>query len=102
MKWITRAAQAVLFQALFGFELLSLAGELDVDLTGYRPECGVNVVRVQERLTIEWPLERSEVGQVVFDLRHGRPLIGSIGIKAESAQPSQLVLRELEPVTFVV
>jgi hypothetical protein len=78
------------------------ADAIDVDLSGYRPECGVTVRRGEERLTIEWPLEREEVGQVVLDLRDGQPLIETMGIAARQGEASRRILQDVDPITFVV
>lgn len=55
-----------------------------------------------ERLTVRWPLENGEVGQVVLDLRDGKPLFESMAIAAKRAEPFRPVLRDVDPVTFLV
>jgi len=73
-----------------------------VDRSGYDPGCGVAVESDHERLTVRWPLENGEVGQVVLDLRDGKPLFESMAIAAKQREPFRPVLRDVDPVTFLV
>src|SRR5271157_5012010 len=78
------------------------ARDVVVDLSGYDPGCGVVVERDQETLTARWPLENGEVGQLVLDLRDGKPLFENFPIAAQVGEPLRPVLRGVDPVTFVV
>ncbi len=58
------------------------AAEPTVDLSGYRADSGVNVRRVDTELRLQWSWVgdgRPETGELVLDLRPGRPLIRSMG-----------------------
>jgi hypothetical protein len=100
----TPTRTAVILATLFylGAMPRTAAGAIDVDLTGYGLECGVTVRQSDEKLTVEWPLEGQEVGQVVLDLRQGKPLIERIGLASRGDQAFQPILRDVDPVTFVV
>src|SRR5262245_48423278 len=100
MSRSTRAS-AILASLLIFLVPRHVLSAVDPDMSRYSVESGVTVTRVGERLTIEWPLEGRELGQVVLDLRSGRPLFGSIAVSATD-QVSQPVLREADPVVFVV
>ena len=54
------------------------AREVAVDLSGYDSRCGVAVVSDHEKLTMRWPMENGEVGQVVLDLRDGQTALREI------------------------
>src|SRR4051794_3758437 len=70
------------------------AGDVAIDLAGYRADCGVQVVERPvgegQGLSVEWPLtddpgdaahpDASESGRLVLDLRPGRPLFGYLAI----------------------
>src|SRR5689334_17095591 len=70
------------------------AGDIAVDLTGYRADCGVQVVERPvgegQGISVEWPLtddpgdaahpDAAESGRLVLDLRPGRPLFGYLAI----------------------
>src|SRR6266446_3590659 len=80
----------------------SNAQEADVDLAGYSADCGVQIKRVGQRLVIDWPMTEKEHGRVVFDLRNiVRPLIESIGIAAGADQEAEMLLRGVDPYTFL-
>ncbi len=78
------------------------ARDVVVDLAGYDPACGVAVERNQERLTVRWPLENGEVGQLALDLRNGNSLFENMAIAAKAGEPFRPVLQGVDPVTFVV
>ena len=78
------------------------ARDVVVDRSGYDPGCGVAVERDRETLTMRWPLENGEIGQLVLDLRDGKPLFENIAIAAKGGEPFRPVLQGVDPVTFVV
>ncbi len=65
--------------------------DVAVDLGGYSPACGVDVVRSADgKLTASWPLEAGEKGIVVLDIRPGKPLIERIAIAPDVGEPISL------------
>src|SRR5262249_8635760 len=74
------------------------AAEPTVDLAEYRADCGVTVGQVGSELQIAWqsPSFGSRAGNLVLDLRPGRPLIRSMGLEPSSA------LHGADPVTFLL
>ena len=72
-----------------------------VDLSGYRAECGIVVRRDGDRLTLEWPME-DELGQLVLDLRPGRPLFASMGVTAKDGRGVGHIVKDVDPVCFLV
>lgn len=81
----------------------ALAKGAGIDLSRYRPDCGVKV-RAQggERLEVEWPVEGDEVGQVVLDLGAGKPLFESMGLAAKHGEAFQPIIREVDPTAYVL
>ena len=55
-----------------------------------------------DKLTMRWPLENGEIGQLVLDLRDGKPLFENMAIAAKGGEPFRPVLQGVDPVTFVV
>src|SRR4051794_35029325 len=87
---------------LSGLTSVVACGEvIPVDLTGYRPECGIGVRHEGDRLTIDWPMDRGEHGRLALDLREGRPLGASLGIASDASGSATAILGGVEPVTFV-
>ncbi|MBX6315707.1 MAG: hypothetical protein IRY99_22745, partial [Isosphaeraceae bacterium] len=77
------------------------AEAIRADLSGYRPEGGINVHQEGDRLTIGWPLEEGEQGRLVLDLSGAGPLIASLGIAPEAGGAAAPVLEQVEPATFL-
>src|SRR5271166_866132 len=102
MNRITQTAAAVAAMTLALASAHARARDVAVDLAGYDPACGVVVQRDQERLTVRWPLENGEVGQIELDLRDGKPLFENIAIAAKDGESFRPVLQGVDPVTFVV
>ena len=69
MKRITKAAAALVPLALAFTYDVSPDREVAVDLSGYDSRCGVTVASEPGKLTIRWPVEVGEVGELVLDLR---------------------------------
>lgn len=85
-----------------------LAAPPEVDLSGYRPECGIRIERERNLLLCSWDWsegQRKETGTVEVDLRPGRPLIHRMGA-AESgpagAATTTTTLENADPVTFLL
>src|SRR4051794_38759929 len=78
------------------------AQEPTVDLSGYRPDCGVAVRREGSRLSLAWPMARSETGQLVLDLRPGQPLIDSVGLTSPAVESRRPLLAGADPVTYLL
>ncbi len=72
-----------------------------VDLSGYRPECGVAVARDGDRLKIEWPMD-DERGQLNLDLGAGRPLVASVAVAGKDSTEFRRVLEGADPVFFLL
>jgi hypothetical protein len=76
---------------------------MDVDLSGYRAECGVEAaVDSQGRLTLRWPFEAEQGGQIVLDTREGQPLIEQISLGGNGEKSFHTILRSADPTVFVV
>ena len=78
------------------------AGEVVVDLSGFHPRYGVSVTHQDDRLTLTWPLEGGEQGQIVVDLRENRPRFETISIAVRAGEPFRALLQAVDPVAFVV
>ncbi len=70
-----------------------------VDLSAYRERPGVSVRRDGDRLAVAWPIEGSESGRLVLNLRPGAPLIASMGLTDEKGEAA--ILRVVDPVTYL-
>src|SRR5690349_2040099 len=79
-----------------------LAAEPSVDLAGYRADCGVTVRWEDDRLSLAWPMGGEEVGQLVLDLRPGRPLIRSMGVREPAGESLWSLLTDVDPRTFLL
>jgi len=77
------------------------AQAVDVDLSGYHPDCGVSVRQDGLRLSVDWPMGGDQTGRVVIDLREGKPLIESMATSKGGGRFSPM-LESVDPVTFVV
>jgi hypothetical protein len=75
---------------------------VEVDLSGYRIESGVTVRRDGDHLTLDWPMEAKETGQLVIDLRPGQPLFRSMGIHTEDGAIARRLIEGADPVTFLL
>jgi hypothetical protein len=80
----------------------SAADQLAADFSGYRADCGIAVRQEGDRLTVSWPFDGGESGQVVLDLRPGQPLFASIGAAARAGATQRSILRNADPVTFLL
>jgi len=78
------------------------APEVNVDLSGYRPDCGVEVKHDGGRLVVRWPMAEDEFGRLALNLVPGEPLIESLDIDvgAKGSEPHTL-LSKLDPATFL-
>src|SRR5579875_2545417 len=74
------------------------AADPTVDLSGYRADCGIAVQQVGSELKLSWrsPSFGERPGQLVLDLRSGRPLIRSMGVSPTAGLPNA------DPVTFLL
>jgi len=102
MKRLHRIA-ALVMTVLISSQVAKIqAGGIDVDLSGYKTDCGVTVVRGDQRMTIVWPMGGEETGQLVINLRAGEPLLQSVDVALREGAPFRPILQNVDPVTFVV
>ncbi len=73
----------------------------DVDLAGFHADCGVTVHQDGPQLTVGWPMD-DETGQIVLDLRPGKPLVRSLGIAAKNGEPVRPLLENAEPASVLL
>jgi hypothetical protein len=94
---------ALKFIAALTIVTIELAARADVavDLSGYKPESGIDVKRDGERLTVAWPMAEGEVGRLTFALRTEEPRLLSLGTSRTSTGPADPVLEAVEPITFL-
>ena len=92
-------AVAVIFGAVQGATRAD--DGVPVDLTGYRPDCGVAVVHREGRLSVAWPIAAGEAGRLVIDLRLDRPRIESLGIGKDLAGEAVAIVEGVDPATFM-
>jgi hypothetical protein len=78
------------------------AAQIAADFAGYRADCGIAASQEADRLTVTWPLDGGEWGQLALDLRAGRPLIALIGIAHKPDGAPSSLLENAEPVTFLL
>ena len=74
---------------------------IEVDLSAYRPECGVEVRAEGDRLLVAWPMAEGDFGRLAIDLRPGHPLIESLGIAAGASGPVVPLAVGVEPATYL-
>jgi hypothetical protein len=86
---------------LAGGSALACAREIIIDRSGYDPACGVAIQTDKEKITVEWPVEKDETCQVIFDVREGKPLIDSMAIAANRREPFRTIVHNVEPVAFL-
>jgi hypothetical protein len=67
-----------------------------LDLSRYRPDCGVDVHREDSELVLEWPMADNELGWLGLELLPGRPLIRSMAISVPGASRRTL-LESVDP-----
>src|SRR5262249_42964626 len=79
----------------------SQADEVPVDLSGFKPDSGVEVTRDGGRLSLAWPMGEAEFGRLIFKLRSGQPGLMSLGTSRTSAADIDQVLSEVEPLSFL-
>src|SRR5262249_48302992 len=78
------------------------AEEPGIGLAGYRAACGGTLPRDGDELALAWPMNGNESGQLVLDLRPGRPLIRSMGIVPKSGERLRPIFSDVDPVAFLV
>jgi hypothetical protein len=78
------------------------SAQFATDFAGYRADCGVAARQEGDRLTVSWPFEGDESGQVVLDLRPGQPLFASFGIVRRQDEQPRSLLENADPVTFLL
>jgi hypothetical protein len=72
-----------------------------VDVSAYRPACGVAVRQEGTKLHVRWPAGSGQHGVLVLQLQADQPLIEELGIAKSADGPSTALLRKVSPVTFV-
>ncbi len=72
-----------------------------VDVSAYRPACGVAVRQEGTKLHVRWPVGSGLHGVLVLQLRADQPLVEELGIAKTGDGPSTALLRKVNPVTFV-
>jgi hypothetical protein len=97
---LRRAALAASALTL-AFACRGLSQEIRCDLSGYSPECGVEVRQRGTKLMLAWALGEGESGRLRLDLFPGEPLIESLGIVPEAPGDARVVLQNIDPVTFL-
>jgi hypothetical protein len=72
-----------------------------VDLSGYQRASGVTIRADGSRLSIAWPMAETEYGRLVLQLQAKEPLIEELGISETADGPVRVLLRKVNPVTFL-
>jgi hypothetical protein len=101
MRWLNRAIIACAYLSVHLAAAAPPAPRVAVDLTRYRPDCGVMVRSEGDRLALEWPMDENESGRLVLDLRPGEPPFAAMAVGAPGAG-LRAVLQSVEPVTSLV
>lgn len=106
MVSMTRACRLVVMFAIVLFPSTTARSAFQaeppsVDLSGYRADCGVDVLRDGERLRVEWPME-DERGQLVLDFAAGRPLVASLSVGGKGGGSFRRLMEGVEPVCFLL
>jgi hypothetical protein len=80
------------------------AAAIEVDLSGYRADCGIAVSKEAERVIVRWPVARDEAefGELVLALQPQRPLFRSMGIAPNAHVSAKALLENADPATFLV
>jgi hypothetical protein len=101
--------QAIWHVTLATITLFDLAGvvqamDVSIDLSAYRPDCGIAVATQGDRLTLRWPMARddTETGELVLDFRPEQTLIRSIGIARKADAAAKALLENADPATFLL
>jgi hypothetical protein len=64
---------------------LAARGDVAVDISAYSRDCGVDVERENDLLTIAWPVAKEERGRLVLNLKPGEPLIEELSLATDEA-----------------
>src|SRR5262249_61421484 len=83
-----------------GASATAFGQDVVVDMSRYRPACGVGVRQDRQRLHVAWRLGERNSGRLTLDLRKGQPLIESLRIAKEATETVEPVLQRVEPLTF--
>lgn len=90
----------VLFLAL-GCVGRASKGQLALDETHYSPQCGVVVRQARDEVIARWPTRAQEHGELVLDLRAGRPLISRLGLAVDAEAAATPLLQGVEPLVWL-
>ena len=72
-----------------------------VDFAKYQKGSGVAIHQDGSRLRVRWPMADGEHGALTLQLQAGQPLIEELGWAKTAAGAATVVLRNVDPVTFV-
>ncbi len=75
--------------------------KLPIDLTGYNASCGVLVDQLPSGLNLRWPTGREEWGHLSLNLKKGGPLIRHLALSTGDDGPTEILVRDVDPVTLV-
>lgn len=89
------------FVSLTHAQVEARADDVSVDLSAYKPECGVAIVQQDSRLRIRWPMAEGEHGELLLELKAGQPLIESIGIATTADAAATPIVHRVNPVTLI-
>ncbi len=71
------------------------------NLSGYSPDCGVQVRLQAGRIDLNWPMDQGEWGRASLNLTPGKPFIERLGIANDPITEGQSLLQGVDPVTFL-
>jgi hypothetical protein len=95
-------ATLTLLLGIVAIDLRLPAAEPNVDLSGYRADSGVSVRQDGDLIIVGWPIEAVESGQLILDLKPGRPLIRAVGIVAKPGERARAILEGVDPATYLL
>lgn len=73
-----------------------------IELAGFDGRSVATVRREAPGLRLTWPVSASEVGEIVFNLEPGRPLIERLAVgPADGSAPPVALLQRMDPVTLL-
>lgn len=76
------------------------ARSIEIDLSGYHPECGIAIERDGDSLVAQWPMQEGERGRLRLNLHEGTPLFSALGIVSQGR--FRPILENADPTAFLL
>ena len=89
---------SLLLSVLFALGAAARGATPAVNLSGFRSEAGATVREEAPGLRVTWPMPDGEVGEIVFNLEAGRPLLERLAVApAATAEAVSPLMQRVDP-----